>query len=511
MKKLLFTLCIMCCITAANAQITALSDKRSTTFQTAEKTFSNTIKLGPDMLLVCGETKQTTGGQLIDAWDNSYTYYLLFPIRGGNRELVSTLGSIIFEYQGIILLKAIQIDESEQLMQCYELMILRNESIRLSQPAIVEPENKIPPRNTVIQDIVNKINGDSISNTISKLQGMERYYSGSYQSAATYLEQKLKSYGLRVYQQKAGSQPNIVAAKLAAKETKECLLLGGHWDAVNQGYPAADDNGSGTAGVVEAARVLSTYSFEKNLLFVCFANEEHGMTGSSTCADSLKKANVSLLGMLNLDMIAYLRQGATPTAYIFSNASSQTLFTEYQQAAKQYVNGLNTAKGTGSISSQSDHSQFWSKGFPAIFMIEQNDIGSLSPYLHKADDKLGNSANSMDLAKKITAACAALLATKANVAATGIQRTAHLPHQNGFSYRISGSASECNLHMSIDPNIRGLIGVRLYSLQGRQIASYKLNAASSTSVPLPHLACGIYQISINSWKESIRSQLVVSR
>ena len=67
--------------------------------------------------------------------------------------------------------------------------------------------------------------------------------------------------------------------------------------------PGVTDDGSGTAAVLELARVMSQYQFKKTLLFVAFAGEEIGLEGSKAYAAVAKKEGMQIEAVLNNDII----------------------------------------------------------------------------------------------------------------------------------------------------------------------------------------------------------------
>jgi hypothetical protein len=71
----------------------------------------------------------------------------------------------------------------------------------------------------------------------------------------------------------------------------------------NADAPGVTDDGSGTACVMELARVLSQYQFEKTLVFVAFAGEEMGLLGSTLYAEKAKKLDQKIEAVLNSDII----------------------------------------------------------------------------------------------------------------------------------------------------------------------------------------------------------------
>jgi Zn-dependent M28 family amino/carboxypeptidase len=83
---------------------------------------------------------------------------------------------------------------------------------------------------------------------------------------------------------------NVVGVLPGTVHPDRVYIVGAHYDSV--GNPGADDNGSGVAGVLEAARVLSQYKFESTLVFVGFDREEQGLIGSYAYANAHKTDNI---------------------------------------------------------------------------------------------------------------------------------------------------------------------------------------------------------------------------
>ena len=67
--------------------------------------------------------------------------------------------------------------------------------------------------------------------------------------------------------------------------------------------PGANDNASGMAGTIEAARVLSKYKFENSIVYLGLSGEEQGLYGGQGFAEFAKKNNWDIIGILNNDMI----------------------------------------------------------------------------------------------------------------------------------------------------------------------------------------------------------------
>lgn len=91
---------------------------------------------------------------------------------------------------------------------------------------------------------------------------------------------------------------------------KRVFLVSGHLDSrvtdvMNRvsDAPGANDDGSGVAGVIEAARIMSQYKFPATVIFVAVSGEEQSLLGSGFMAAKAKKEGWNLEAMLNNDMI----------------------------------------------------------------------------------------------------------------------------------------------------------------------------------------------------------------
>ncbi|MFC4219842.1 M28 family metallopeptidase [Flagellimonas marina] len=103
---------------------------------------------------------------------------------------------------------------------------------------------------------------------------------------------------------------NVVAIKRGSKYPNRFIIMSGDIDSrvsdptnFTSDSPGANDNASGMAGTIEAARVLSKYDFESSIIFVGLSGEEQGLYGGKGLAAYAKKNNWDIVGILNNDMI----------------------------------------------------------------------------------------------------------------------------------------------------------------------------------------------------------------
>ncbi len=106
--------------------------------------------------------------------------------------------------------------------------------------------------------------------------------------------------------------------------------------------PGANDNASGMAGTIEAARVLSKYEFPVSIIYVGLSGEEQGLYGGQHMAKVAKEQGWDIVGVLNNDMIGNIKgiDGVidNSTFRVFSEAISMDV-TEKQRKAMRYYGG----------------------------------------------------------------------------------------------------------------------------------------------------------------------------
>ena len=103
---------------------------------------------------------------------------------------------------------------------------------------------------------------------------------------------------------------NVVAIQRGSKYPNRYVLMSGDIDSrvsdpndFISDSPGANDNASGMAGTIEAARVLSKHKFDNSIVYVGLSGEEQGLYGGKGLAEYAKKNNWDIIGILNNDMI----------------------------------------------------------------------------------------------------------------------------------------------------------------------------------------------------------------
>ncbi|AMM50909.1 peptidase M28 [Rufibacter sp. DG15C] len=187
------------------------------------------------------------------------------------------------------------------------------------------------------------------------------------------------------------------------------FIVSGHIDSRNTDVmdavgkaPGANDDGSGTAAVIELARVMAKQSFPATIIFVCVQGEEQGLIGARHLAERAKKENWNLVAMLNNDMIGNSLSDETGLAdntrvRIFSegvpaletpemtamrkstggenDSRSRQLARYMKEMASRYVPQLDVVLNyrTDRFLRGGDHTPFSQLGFTAIRVCEMNE------------------------------------------------------------------------------------------------------------------------------------------
>ena len=142
---------------------------------------------------------------------------------------------------------------------------------------------------------------------------------------------------------------NVVAIQKGTKYPNRFILMSGDIDSrasdtmdFETDAPGANDNASGMAGTIEAARVLSKYKFENSIIYVGLSGEEQGLFGGKGLAQYAKNNNWEIIGVLNNDMIGNIEgvDGVIDNRSfrIFSEPVPPTE-TEKERNARRYYGG----------------------------------------------------------------------------------------------------------------------------------------------------------------------------
>src|SRR6185503_1042012 len=190
---------------------------------------------------------------------------------------------------------------------------------------------------------------------------------------------------------------------------KRIFIISGHLDNMRSSVmdrlgdaPGANDDASGTAAVMECARVMSKHSFPATIIFVAVSGEEQGLLGSTFMADKAKKENWNIEGVFNNDIVGSNNSNATnlidnTKVRVFSqgipvdatekdiariralglenDSKSRELARYVKEIGERYVDNLNVVLvyRTDRFLRGGDHLPYLKNGFTAVRITEMNE------------------------------------------------------------------------------------------------------------------------------------------
>lgn len=283
--------------------------------------------------------------------------------------------------------------------------------------------NQAKPRETnvfiadwVDTDEAEVVNDNNLKKHISYLASdeLEGRLTGSKgeEKAGKYIEEEFKKLGLKPYNGNSYFQKfdykvrlnphdstsvkdhhgtNVIA--VLDNKAKKTIVIGAHYDHLGKNehhhstkpnsegeiHNGADDNASGTAAVLELARIFSqNKTTEKvNYVFALFSGEEDGLIGSKHMAETLKDKFPNVVAMINMDMVGRLN---AEKSLVVGGVGTCPDFSAVIQ--KNKPGGFNVTEENSGVG-PSDHTSFYLKDIPVLFFF----TGTHTDYHKPSDDE----------------------------------------------------------------------------------------------------------------------------
>jgi hypothetical protein len=283
---------------------------------------------------------------------------------------------VVFERYGQRLLRVEPADLADRSLKDQLLPIrTRVSRIEYRQPTQLNPAIEL--HQLGLDSLLDRISEDSIRSYVEQLQAFPvrlRGTSGAY-SAANWLAQKFRAYGYDsvlfdpfTSTSDDGDEVdcrNVIAYKPGTEYWYHQIIVGGHFDA-EAGSPGADDNGTGTAGVLEIARVLANVDTRLTFIFIPFDGEEGGLSGSTHYAEQAAAAGDRIVLMMNMDMIGHFENDTMVKVYHGDNMAYGQLWADLADS----IPSIDLrATLTGSFMSSDDQS-FYNFGLDILALHE---------------------------------------------------------------------------------------------------------------------------------------------
>ena len=296
----------------------------------------------------------------------------------------------------------------------FEAQELDHTPMRMSKP---QPQGDASAQaltyDAVIAQLIDQINQTEIETYTKNLSGVNsviiggtsysiatRYNnSGTPISKATqYVYEFMQGLGLNVsyhnWSLSGYSGRNVIGEMPGTTQSNEIVLITAHLDDMPSGAtaPGADDNASGSVGVMMSAELLKQQLFKRTVRFVFFTGEEQGLLGSSAYSDLVYANGDNIVAVYNMDMISYDAIGL-PYLRLHTRLTSNPGYPGDLAIANTFIDVVNTYGLSSGLSplitadgeSRSDHNSFWGNGYNAILAIEDH-IDDITPYYHMTTD-----------------------------------------------------------------------------------------------------------------------------
>ncbi len=374
-------------------------------------------------IIASGEMESTKNAVKItdQAWQNKHEYFLVWLPENEKDAYLNHLqnnANVVFTDNQMAILESNSMEiKSVNAAVHGGIVKIQQHAVRKVKP--VKRFADVPKdADSIITTYVAQVIADSI---IADIQHMEDYGSRIYDSpeaieAQDWIKAQLENYGLEVELTYAGvdGAKNVIAVQPGLVYPDQYIVVGGHFDSTSWSgdAPGADDNASGTAGVMEIARILSQYEFNYSIIYCAWSAEEIGLYGSAAWASNASAQNMDIQGYLNLDMIGYLQEGSEYHTDVMAPSSAQPLVDFYETIVNLYVDDFAVYEGS-MTGGDSDHTSFNNNGYMGIFPFEDSD--NYSPYIHTDEDLIGPSVNNPVYAQKFVQAGVAFTATAAEL------------------------------------------------------------------------------------------------
>lgn len=301
----------------------------------------------------------------------------------------------------------------------------------------IEPPASSRDVDPIVQGMVSEISTATFVPTWQSLDDFEtrEVFQPNNLASSQWILAKFQSYGLSAafhYYEQSGQKRNVIATMPGQVDPTKVVYICGHFDSTSPTpatcAPGADDNATGTAAVIETARILSQYLFEYTIKFACWNGEEQGLVGSAAYAAEMATAGENIIAVYNCDMIGYRGTDPAPAdLVIYTNTASQSVASILANAITTYVPGQIEPVVVVEAMTGSDHASFWDHNYKAVCSIEDEAWGSdFSPWYHTCNDRIEQ------YPQDYVISC-----TKANLAAVALTA---LPINPQSSYLVLGSS-----------------------------------------------------------------------
>lgn len=250
-----------------------------------------------------------------------------------------------------------------------------------------------------VTDLLKQINPQNMWNNLTTITSYKDRYAKSDEGvqAANWFKTQVETIAknnnrndVSVYLVSTGSdyiQPSVVAK--VGNSNEPGIVIGAHMDTLSGAMskkPGADDDGSGSVTVLEAARTIlsSNMNFKKPIYFIWYAAEEEGLVGSGRVVSEFKNKNIPVAAVLHFDLTGYAHNNE-PTMWLIDDYVNKDLSAYLGKLISTYVK--QPIKHTKCGYACSDHASWTQAGYPAAIPAE-SAYADTNPSIHSSRDTM---------------------------------------------------------------------------------------------------------------------------
>jgi hypothetical protein len=269
------------------------------------------------------------------------------------------------------------------------------------------------------QDLVDCVDQQRYTDDLVFIAAEREPGSPHWQAVQDLCYERFAAYGFEVDLHTYATGVNVIGRKLGTQTPEQQILVAAHYDHI-PGCPGADDNATGVAGVLEAARVLSLREYPRTLIVACWDEEEDGLIGSEAYAQLATSLGDQILFNYNFEMIGFTDDApnsqTVPSGFelLFPTQVDMLAANEYRgdflavvvdDVGQPYVEPLLThAQGLGLPTvllpvpgdlknsplladlQRSDHASFWAADVPATMLTDTSEFRYGAYHCQTGDD-----------------------------------------------------------------------------------------------------------------------------
>ncbi len=401
-----------------------------------------------------------------------------------------------------------------------------------------------------IQELVDQVDSNQLLSTLQFLDGPRHWISGIdkvleiQDSLVTFFDELGLESTVHTFPKGNYEAKNIVGSMTGFSDNDSIYIVDAHYDSVSNS-PGIDDNASGVAGFMEAARILSQYEFHKTIKFIGFDLEETGLEGSIDYVENDILPNEQIKGVFNLEMIGYATDQPNTQEFpdgfnlLFGDAYNEIaandfrgdflnnighppsveIMNSFENYASIYVPELSVISLPAPASwlivtpdlGRSDHAPFWLDNKPALMLTDGANFRN--PNYHESTDVIEtiNFEFMSNVVKAVIATVAALAEpAHATSATTSIDLVADIQQQFNCIQSIAPNPVTDLLTIQMADCGFDKVSIQLFASNGKLMLDKYFEQPRLLNLNVRDIPTGIYFLQFNVGIASYSEKIIIN-